>query len=120
MHFFYLFKNRSLPFERGRSHVSPPLSFKTASSTISVEATLPLLKKGGCGGPSSNGNSAARTASMSINGDKTITLSFASTYRGGLISTLPLIVHLKSGENTIKFFNTTTWAPDIDRITIVG
>lgn len=65
-----------------------------------------------------NGDGAGRTASISINGGTTTTFSFASSYGGNLVATLPVIAHLNAGSNTIAFSNTSTWAPDIDKITI--
>ena len=65
-----------------------------------------------------NGDSAARTASISINEGAATTYSFASSHGGNLVATLPVIAHLNAGSNTITFSNTSTWAPDIDKITI--
>ncbi len=65
-----------------------------------------------------NGDSGTRTAFMSVNGGMASTLNFASSYGGDLVATLPVIVHLNAGNNTIKFYNTSSWAPDIDKVLI--
>jgi hypothetical protein len=67
-----------------------------------------------------NGDSAARTASVSINGGTATTYSFASSHGGGLVATLPITIHLNAGSNTIRFSNSSSWAPDIDKITIAS
>jgi hypothetical protein len=67
-----------------------------------------------------NGDSAARTASVSINGGTATTLSFASSHGGGLVATLPVTVQLNAGNNTILFSNASSWAPDIDKITLAS
>jgi hypothetical protein len=68
-----------------------------------------------------NGDSAARTASISVNGGTATTYSFASSHGGGLVATLPIFVRLNEGNsNTIEFSNASSWAPDIDKITIAG
>jgi hypothetical protein len=66
-----------------------------------------------------NGDSAARTASISVNGATAISYSFASSHGGNLVATLPIFVQLNQGNNnTIAFSNASSWAPDIDKITI--
>lgn len=67
-----------------------------------------------------NGDSAARTAQVSVNGGTATTFSFASSHGGGLVATLPVTVHLNAGSNTIKFYNTSSWAPDIDKIDLAN
>jgi hypothetical protein len=67
-----------------------------------------------------NGDSTSRTASVSINGGTATTYTFASSHGGGLVATLPIVVSLNAGNNTVKFYNTSTWAPDIDKITVTN
>jgi hypothetical protein len=66
-----------------------------------------------------NGDSGARMASISVNGGPASMLSFASSHGSSLVATLPVIVHLKAGKNTIKFSNTSGWAPDIDKVSVI-
>ncbi|WP_308635878.1 DUF4832 domain-containing protein [Paenibacillus silvisoli] len=65
-----------------------------------------------------NGDSAARSARISVNGT-TANLSFPSTGSWTTLGTLRATVQLKAGDNTIMFSNPTGWAPDFDRIQIV-
>lgn len=65
-----------------------------------------------------NADAGARRASISVNGGTPITLSFASSHGANLVATLPVTVHLNAGNNTIKFFSTSNWGPDIDRVLI--
>jgi hypothetical protein len=68
-----------------------------------------------------NGDSTSRTASISINGGTSTSYTFATSHGGNLVATLPIIVPLNAGSNnTIKFYNTSSWAPDIDKITIAS
>jgi len=58
---------------------------------------------------------------ISVNGGAAATYTFATSHGGNLVATLPIIVPLNSGSsNTIKFYNTSSWAPDIDKITIAN
>jgi alpha-galactosidase len=66
-----------------------------------------------------NGDSSARTASMSVNGGTAPTVSFPPTGSWTTVGTVTLIVNLNSGSNnTIKFFNASSWGPDFDKITV--
>jgi hypothetical protein len=68
-----------------------------------------------------NGDATARTAMISINGGAAATYTFATSHGGNLVATLPITVALNSGSsNTIQFYNTSSWAPDIDKITIAN
>jgi uncharacterized protein YkwD len=59
-----------------------------------------------------------RSAQLSVNGDSPTTISFPST--GGFTTpgTVTAKVTLHTGANTLRFGNTTGWAPDFDRITV--
>jgi hypothetical protein len=66
-----------------------------------------------------NADDGARMASIRVNGDMTTTLSFASSHGVNHVATLPVTVHLNAGSsNTIEFSNTSSWAPDIDKVLI--
>ena len=67
-----------------------------------------------------NGDSSARTAQISVNGSTAQTVSFAPTGSWSTANTLTLSspISLNSGSNTIKFSNSSGWAPDIDKITV--
>jgi hypothetical protein len=67
-----------------------------------------------------NGDSAGRTAAVSVNGGIAAIYHFASTSGGGLTATLPVTVHLDAGNNTILISTGSGWAPDIDKITIAS
>ena len=67
-----------------------------------------------------NGDPAARTASMSVNGAAPQTVSFPSTctWASQAVGTVQVPITLKAGANTIKFSNPSAWTPDIDRVAI--
>lgn len=67
-----------------------------------------------------NGDSGARTASIRVNGGIATTFSFASSHGANLVATLPVIVPLNARKNTIAFSNTSSWAPDIDKVLLTG
>ncbi len=58
-------------------------------------------------------------ASISVNGGPASMLSFASSHGGDLVASLPVIVRLKAGKNTIEFSNDFGWAPDIDKVSVI-
>lgn len=60
----------------------------------------------------------ARKASLSVNNGTAISISFASTGSFTTVGSKTVTVTLKAGKNTLKFFNTTAWAPDFDRISV--
>ena len=64
-----------------------------------------------------NADTGARMASIRVNG-KTTMLSFASSHGVNLVAILPVTVDLNAGSNTIEFSNTSSWAPDIDKVLI--
>ncbi|SDW85045.1 DUF4832 domain-containing protein [Paenibacillus sp. CF384] len=64
-----------------------------------------------------NGDTTARAARIHVNGT-ILNLSFPSTGSWSTLGTLQSTVQLKAGDNTIKFSNASTWAPDFDRIQI--
>jgi hypothetical protein len=95
----------------GNSSNSGTLQFNGLSASCSGNYLLTIYY--------ANGDSAARTASISVNGGTATSYSFASSHGGNLVATLPIFVHLNQGSsNTIEFSNTSSWAPDIDKITI--
>ncbi|GHO43513.1 alpha-galactosidase D [Ktedonospora formicarum] len=61
---------------------------------------------------------ASRSASMNINGGTATTLNFSNTGGWDSVGTYIVTVNLNAGNNTIKFSNTSAWAPDFDRITV--
>jgi hypothetical protein len=61
---------------------------------------------------------AARSAQLSVNGGTAKTLNFASTGSYTTVGTLATTVTLKSGSNTLKFSNSSGWAPDFDKIVV--
>lgn len=68
-----------------------------------------------------DGDSTSRIASISVNGGTATTYTFATSHGGNLVATLPITISLNAGSsNTIKFYNTSSWAPDIDKITIAS
>ncbi|QGQ98780.1 DUF4832 domain-containing protein [Paenibacillus psychroresistens] len=62
----------------------------------------------------------SRSASISVNGGSLVTLNFANSGGWTTVGTLQTSVSLQAGNNTIKLSNATGYAPDFDRITIVG
>ncbi|GHO70698.1 hypothetical protein KSC_095900 [Ktedonobacter sp. SOSP1-52] len=59
-----------------------------------------------------------RSATISINGGSGTTLNFSGTGDWGNVGTYTVTINLNAGNNTIKFSNSSTWAPDFDRVTI--
>ena len=64
-----------------------------------------------------NGDSTLRTASLSVNGGTSNTINFPSTGNWTTVGSVKITVNLKSGNNTLKFSNSTAWTPDFDKIT---
>src|SRR5579859_1511232 len=62
----------------------------------------------------------ARNASLSVNGGTATSISFASTGSYTTVGTKAVTVTLKSGSNTLKFSNSSGWAPDFDRVTVAS
>jgi hypothetical protein len=65
-----------------------------------------------------NTNVESRTAQLSVNGGTPTTLTFRNTYSWNDYWALPTTVSLTSGTNTLKFSNSSSWAPDIDYIEV--
>ncbi len=67
-----------------------------------------------------NGDTAARTALVSVNGASPMTVSFPplGTWSHYQTATVQVPLTLSSGANTIKFSNPNAFAPDIDRIAL--
>ncbi|HVU70263.1 MAG TPA: carbohydrate-binding protein, partial [Ktedonobacteraceae bacterium] len=66
-----------------------------------------------------NGESGNRTASLSVNGGSSTTLTFSPTGGWNNVGSLTTTVTLNAGSNnTLVFSNSGGWAPDIDRIVI--
>ncbi|MER5430208.1 CBM35 domain-containing protein [Streptomyces sp. NPDC002588] len=65
-----------------------------------------------------NTNVESRTAQLSVNGGTATTLTFRNTYSWNDYWALPTTVSLGSGTNTLKFSNSSSWAPDIDYIEV--
>jgi hypothetical protein len=62
----------------------------------------------------------SRSFSVSVNGGAAQTVSCTGTTFSVPVSNPPSItVNLNAGSNTIKFFNDTAFAPDLDRITVL-
>ncbi len=80
----------------------------TASAAGSVTLTI------------SYASGTARSAQLSVNGGSAKTLNFASTGSFSTVGTLSTTVTLKSGSNTLKFANSSGWAPDFDKVTVGG
>ncbi len=64
-----------------------------------------------------NGDSSARTATISVNGRTGISVIFPSTGSWSTVGSVKISAYLTARNNTILFSNSSTWAPDIDRIT---
>lgn len=59
-----------------------------------------------------------RNLMMSVNGEEPQTLSGLKSADWSSVGSITVDIHLKAGNNTIKFFHDTEYAPDIDRIVI--
>ena len=66
-----------------------------------------------------NGATAARTATLSVNGGAGISLSLPATGSWTTVGSIQTTVSLNAGSsNTIKLSNSTAYAPDFDRMTV--
>ncbi len=63
-----------------------------------------------------NGDSALRTATLSVDGRAGTTVNFPSTGSWTTVGTIKLTVILNAGNNTLKFSNSAAWAPNFDKI----
>jgi alpha-galactosidase len=64
------------------------------------------------------GIGSSRTASMSVNGGSAVTVSFPTSGDWNMVLTMRLTVYLNTGNNTIKFSNSSAWTPDFDKIDV--
>lgn len=92
------------------SNSSNTLQFNNVSTGTAGNCTLTISYI--------NGETAARTASMSINGGASVVVSFPPTGSWSTVGTTSVTISLNSGNNTIKFSNSSAWAPDFDKITV--
>lgn len=83
------------------------LQFNGVSASSAGAATLTISYLNG---------EASRSAQISVNGGTATTLTFPSTGGWSTVGTLQTQVQLNAGNNTIKFSNSTGWAPDFDKI----
>jgi len=61
---------------------------------------------------------ATRTGQLSVNGGSAVSLSFPTTGSWNTVGTLNTTASLKAGSNTLKFSNSSGWAPDFDRVVV--
>ena len=59
-----------------------------------------------------------RSVYMSVNGGTGVLVEFSSLGDWTTVGSKTVTVNLNSGNNTIKFYNNSAWAPDIDRIVV--
>jgi alpha-galactosidase len=64
-----------------------------------------------------NGDSSARTATISTNGRPGISVIFPSTGGWSTVGSVKIAAYLTGHNNTLQFSNGSAWTPDIDRIT---
>lgn len=64
-----------------------------------------------------NGDSGARTATISTNGRAGISVVFPSTGSWSAVGSVKITTYLTGNNNTLLFSNSSAWAPNIDRIT---
>jgi hypothetical protein len=57
-----------------------------------------------------------RSASLSVNGGAASAITFPSTGSYTTPGTVTVSVNLQAGGNTLRFFNSSGWAPDFDRL----
>ncbi|WP_051970399.1 RICIN domain-containing protein [Kitasatospora azatica] len=68
-----------------------------------------------------NGGSTARTAVLQVNGQDPTVVSFPPTGSWSTPGTVSVLVGLAKGSaNTLKFSNSTAWAPDLDAVQLQG
>lgn len=65
-----------------------------------------------------NGSGAARTFYVSVNGGSGTSISCPATADWATVGSVTMTVSLNAGSNTIRFYNDSAGAPDLDRITI--
>jgi len=64
------------------------------------------------------GDSGSRTGYVSVNGGPAIAYTGFYTGSWDTVETYNMTISLSAGNNTIEFFNSQQWAPDIDRIVV--
>ncbi|TDT97423.1 ricin-type beta-trefoil lectin protein [Streptomyces sp. 846.5] len=68
-----------------------------------------------------NGDSTARTATLQVNGQTPTVLAFPPTGSWSTPGTVSVLIGLAKGSaNTLKFSNSTAWAPDLDAVYVQG
>ncbi len=60
----------------------------------------------------------ARTAYVSVNGGAGVRIDFPALANWDTVGTKDVTLNLSSGTNTLRFYNDTGYAPDIDKITV--
>jgi hypothetical protein len=87
------------------------LQFNSVTASASGTASLTIVYVNG---------GTTRTAQLSVDGGAAVTITFRGTRDWSTPGTVVVNVTLKSGVNTLKFFNTSSAAPDFDKITVGG
>jgi hypothetical protein len=59
-----------------------------------------------------------RFATLTVNGTATQLITFAGTADWSTVASVTVTVDLKAGGNSLQFGNSTSWAPDIDRVSV--
>ncbi|WP_443066366.1 RICIN domain-containing protein [Streptomyces sp. NBC_01262] len=63
-----------------------------------------------------NGDSTARTATLQVNGQQPTVVSFPPTGSWTTPGTVSVLVGMAKGSNTMKFSNSSGWAPNLDAV----
>jgi hypothetical protein len=61
---------------------------------------------------------AGRKLDVSVNGGAAIVIHMPTTGSWHVVGSLSITVYLNAGYNTIEFFNSSAYAPDIDKIVV--
>jgi Carbohydrate binding module (family 35) len=61
---------------------------------------------------------ATRTTDVSVNGGAATSMVLPTTADWATVATVTLRVNLQAGPNSIRFYNPTDWASDVDKITV--
>jgi hypothetical protein len=59
-----------------------------------------------------------RSATLTINGGSGQTLNFGGTATWSTVGSMTVTVNLNAGANSLRFSNSTAWAPDIDKLVV--
>jgi hypothetical protein len=86
------------------------LRFNTINDSIAGSYTMTIYYN--------EGDASSRTGYVSVNGGPAITFTGAYTGDWNNVETVNVTISLSAGNNTIEFFNSQLWAPDIDRIVV--